>query len=229
MSARERRVMSRPSKTIRPAVGSSSRMMQRAIVDFPQPDSPTTPSVSPCRTAKDTPSTAFTAAICFWKMMPRVTGKYFFRSSTTRSSSPRTPPFVAAATGAVASAKAQLASAIVPASTFAASRSFVSTSRWQAWTWSRSSAAGRSSGSTVLHTPMTYGQRGWKRHPRGVHDDHVVGRLRDHAQVVRDDDDRAPEVLLQVGHQREDLRLRRHVERGRWLVGDQEVRIVDER
>ncbi len=35
--------------------------MQRAIVDFPQPDSPTTPSVSPCLTVKLTPSTAFTA------------------------------------------------------------------------------------------------------------------------------------------------------------------------
>ena len=48
ISARESCVMSRPSKTIVPPVGSSSRMMQRAIVDLPQPDSPTTPSVSPC-------------------------------------------------------------------------------------------------------------------------------------------------------------------------------------
>ena len=47
ISARERCVMSRPSKTTVPPVGSSSRMMQRAIVDLPQPDSPTTPSVSP--------------------------------------------------------------------------------------------------------------------------------------------------------------------------------------
>src|SRR5437763_10626884 len=87
--------MSRPSKTMRPAVGSRRRMMQRAIVDLPQPDSPTTPSVSPCRTENETPSTAFTAAICFWKMIPRVTAKCFFRSSTTRSSSPRTSPPVA--------------------------------------------------------------------------------------------------------------------------------------
>ena len=36
-------------------------MTQRAIVDFPQPDSPTTPSVSPCRTVKLIPSTALTA------------------------------------------------------------------------------------------------------------------------------------------------------------------------
>ena len=35
-------------------------MTQRAIVDLPQPDSPTTPSVSPFLTVKVTPSTAFT-------------------------------------------------------------------------------------------------------------------------------------------------------------------------
>ena len=37
-----------------------------------------------------------------------------------------------------------------------------------------------------------------------------------------------PEVLLQPVHQREDLRLRGHVERGRRLVGDQQVGVVDE-
>ena len=44
--------MSRPSKTTRPPVGSSRRITQRAIVDLPQPDSPTTPRVSPSRTVK---------------------------------------------------------------------------------------------------------------------------------------------------------------------------------
>ena len=62
-----------------PPVGSSSFMMQRAIVDLPHPDSPTTPSVSPSRSAKETPSTAFTDATSFWKTMPRVIGKCFFR------------------------------------------------------------------------------------------------------------------------------------------------------
>ena len=75
--------MSRPSKMMLPPVGSSSRMTQRAIVDLPQPDSPTTPSVSPFLTVKVTPSTAFTEATSFWKMIPRVTGKCLFRPSTT--------------------------------------------------------------------------------------------------------------------------------------------------
>ena len=39
--------MSWPSKVILPEVASSSRITQRAMVDLPQPDSPTTPSVSP--------------------------------------------------------------------------------------------------------------------------------------------------------------------------------------
>jgi hypothetical protein len=80
--------MSRPSNRIRPPVGSRSFTMQRASVDFPQPDSPTMPSVSPGLMLKETPSTAFTEAISFWKMIPRVIGKYFRTLSTTSSSSP---------------------------------------------------------------------------------------------------------------------------------------------
>ena len=45
------------------------------------------PSVSPRLTLKLTPSTACTAAICFWKMIPRVIGKYFLTSFTTSRSS----------------------------------------------------------------------------------------------------------------------------------------------
>ena len=40
-------VMSVPSKRIVPAVGSISRSTKRAVVDLPQPDSPTSASVSP--------------------------------------------------------------------------------------------------------------------------------------------------------------------------------------
>jgi len=90
ISVRESLVMSWPRKVIFPSVGSSSFMMQRAIVDLPQPDSPTTPRVSPSRSVNETPSTAFTEATSFWKTMPRVTGKCFFRFSTTSSSSPVT-------------------------------------------------------------------------------------------------------------------------------------------
>ena len=77
------------------------------------------------RTVKETPSTAFTDATCFWKMIPRVTGKYFWRSSTTRSSSPVYRPSV----GAADVIAAYDASAIVPALSFMTSRSFVLSSR----------------------------------------------------------------------------------------------------
>ena len=47
-----------PSSTTWPAVMSNRRRMQRPTVDLPQPDSPTSDSVSPLSMLKDTPSTA---------------------------------------------------------------------------------------------------------------------------------------------------------------------------
>ena len=58
----DRWVMSVPAKVTLPAVGSSSRVTSRAVVLFPQPDSPTIEKVSPVRTSKSTPSTACTTA-----------------------------------------------------------------------------------------------------------------------------------------------------------------------
>jgi hypothetical protein len=91
IEARESLVMSRPSNVTLPSVVSRSFTMQRASVDLPQPDSPTIPSVSPGLMLKETPSTAFTDATSFWKMIPRVIGKYFLTLSTTSSSLPVRP------------------------------------------------------------------------------------------------------------------------------------------
>ncbi|RPK44073.1 hypothetical protein EES39_17860 [Streptomyces sp. ADI92-24] len=66
--------MSSPLYRIIPAVGSSRCTSSRATVDFPQPDSPTMPRVSPAARSKETPSTARTAPICFLITMPRVSG-----------------------------------------------------------------------------------------------------------------------------------------------------------
>ena len=63
----------------------------------------------------------------------------------------------------------------------------------------------------------------------GVHDHHRLRRLGDDAEVVRDQDHADVEVALDLVDQLEDLRLHRHVERGRGLVGDQHVGVVDER
>ncbi len=67
-------VMSSPLYEIAPAVGRSRLTSILATVDFPQPDSPTMPSVSPARRSKETPSTALTAPTCLRKTMPRVSG-----------------------------------------------------------------------------------------------------------------------------------------------------------
>ena len=50
--------MSSPSNTMRPEVGSSSRITIIEVVDLPQPDSPTRPTLSPWPTVKLMPSTA---------------------------------------------------------------------------------------------------------------------------------------------------------------------------
>ena len=59
--------------------------------------------------------------------------------------------------------------------------------------------------------------------PARVHDQHVVGELGNDPQVVRDQKDRHVQPLLQIAQQLENLRLRRHVECGGRLVGDQEL------
>ena len=56
----------------------------------------------------------------------------------------------------------------------------------------------------------------------GVHDRDVVGLLGDHAEIMGDQQQRHADLLLQLFHQIENLRLDRHVERGGRLVGDQE-------
>src|SRR5579864_3867311 len=54
-------VISWPSNVILPPVTGSKAVINRASVDFPQPDSPTSPSASPRRISRSTPSTARTA------------------------------------------------------------------------------------------------------------------------------------------------------------------------
>ena len=58
--AQRRRMASRPPSFTCPRVGSTRRSRALPVVDFPHPDSPTSPSVSPGATSNDTPSTART-------------------------------------------------------------------------------------------------------------------------------------------------------------------------
>ncbi len=67
-------VMSSPRYRICPPLGFSSPTSSLATVDLPQPDSPTIPSVSPLRRAKETVSTALTDPTCLRSTTPRVSG-----------------------------------------------------------------------------------------------------------------------------------------------------------
>jgi len=62
-----------------------------------------------------------------------------------------------------------------------------------------------------------------------VHDVDPLRHAGDHAEVMRDEDERGPELACQVLQEIEDLRLDRHVERGRRLVGEDELRIARQR
>ena len=86
--------------------------------------------------------------------------------------------------------------------------------------------------------PRVYGWRGSRKSGRDVgllddlarvHDRDPVAHLGDDAEVVGDEDDRRAGLVAQVAHQVEDLRLDRHVERGRRLVGDEQLRLAGER
>ena len=81
---------SRPSKVTVPPVGSISRTRQRPRLVLPQPDSPTSPTVSPSSTSRLTPSIALTCS-CVYPSKPAGTGKYFFRSRISSSAILRSP------------------------------------------------------------------------------------------------------------------------------------------
>src|SRR5271157_1219510 len=78
--------MSTPSMTTEPLVGSISLRMHLPMVVFPEPDSPTSPNVSPFRIEKETPLTALTWALTLPRIPPRM-GKNFTMSFTARKSS----------------------------------------------------------------------------------------------------------------------------------------------
>src|SRR5688572_11815539 len=78
--------MSMPLYWMMPSVGSSRRRTVLPTVVLPQPDSTTSPSVSPGAMVNDTSSTAFTVAILEEKMPEPESGtlKYLRRPSTLR-------------------------------------------------------------------------------------------------------------------------------------------------
>ena len=66
-------------------------------------------------------------------------------------------------------------------------------------------------------------------HLAGVHHGDPIAELGDQAEMVRDEQDRAPHLVFQLAQEVDDLRLERDVERRGRLVGDQQVRPRDQR
>ncbi len=82
-------------------------------------------------------------------------------------------------------------------------------------------------GIRMLRLREDLGRRPVLHHVAGVHHHDRVRGLRDDAEVVRDEDHADLELALDLLDQLEDLRLHRHVERGRRLVADEDGRVVE--
>src|SRR5579875_1460079 len=78
---RDRWSIRSPQRRISPAVGSINLRIALPAVDLPQPDSPTSPRVSPAAMSKEMPSTARTWPTTCRKIPPR-TGKCLTRPLT---------------------------------------------------------------------------------------------------------------------------------------------------
>ncbi len=81
----------------------------------------------------------------------------------------------------------------------------------------------------MLRAPEDVRRRAGLRDLAVVDHHHLVGHVGHHAEVVSDHQDRHAELLLELAHEVQNLRLDRDVEGGRGLVGDQQGRAADQR
>src|SRR5215475_7633521 len=65
--------------------------------------------------------------------------------------------------------------------------------------------------------------------PPRIHDRHAVAHLGDNPEIVGDEDDREPNLSLDVLEESEVRTLDRHVEGGRWLIRDEDLRVAGQR
>src|SRR6185503_17349590 len=100
--------ISTPSNSIRPRDGAYRPTMRRAMVDFPQPDSPTSASVSPLRTANDTSSTACSSCRGTPSMTRLSHGRDTSKSRPTFSSRSSSALLIEPAGGEIGAHRAQL-------------------------------------------------------------------------------------------------------------------------
>ena len=178
------------------------------MVDLPQPDSPTSASVSPAARSKLTCSTACTGRRPGRRSPTDVEARgQLARPAAAACSRPRTvsPPARAGCRRRPRRAIGNFAAHLRRAWRRAAARP-------RAARVYRAASALRRSLRPSLSSTFS---------PR-VHHHDPVGNFGDHAHVVRDEDHRHVHLVLQQADQRQDLRLDGHVERRRRLVGDQQ-------
>ena len=233
---------SAPLNQTSPELGSISRRMQRPVVDLPQPNSPTSPSVSPAPMSKLTPSTACTRSISR-ENTPPFTAKCLRRSRTDRRSAPltartarngRAPTSFRGGISRVQISMAYLqraakrqpgggSSRLGTVPEIASSRCFL-----------RGAVDARDRADQALRVGVAriaeqLADRRLLDHLAGIHHRHPLAGLGDHAHGMGDQHDRHAEAFLHVLHQLEDLRLDGDVERRRRLVGDQELGLAGQR
>src|SRR5256885_1541380 len=177
--------------------------MARPVVDLPHPDSPTRPSVSLFSTKKSIPSTARTAPTWRWKMIPCVSGKCILSALTSRRFLPLSKV------------------AVLRTRTMSGSPGFVGVfTAISAPLTSRPPRVGHLRVGEELRRVRLFDDLA------AVHDVDPLRHARDDAEVVRDEDERGAELPREVLQEIQDLRLDRDVERGRRLVGEDELRVA---
>ena len=206
-----------PSNRTVPDLGSTSRRIERPVVDLPQPLSPTSASVSPACSENETSSTACTRALTRpsrpERMSNRVTRLRDFEHRALGHRRGRRGVGHDSRRSPVTGSTIGKALRVGPALHRAQARH-------------RGEQRAR-----VRLARRREELRGGRLLDRVAvqHDDRAVGDLGHHAHVVRDERDRHAFLVLQQLDQLEDLGLDRDVERGGRLVGDQELRLARER
>ena len=225
-----------------PAVGSIRRSTSRLTVVLPQPDSPTSASVSPAATEKLTPSTACTLASGRPNSERRTT-KCRTRPSTSSSALTRQR-----FSSGVLKQRDQRVGEIPTIGGGAARRAVV-----REWAARREAAVPAKRRAHVRHHAVDHGElvgllveprhraeqtdgvgmlgrrkqridRRLLDHLAGIHHGDVVAHLGDDAEVVGDEHDGGVGRRFEVAQEIEDLRLDGHIKRRRRFVRDDQLR-----
>src|SRR5689334_6640154 len=238
--------MSRPSNLATPAVGGSRRISTWARVDLPQPDSPTTPRVSPLFNENETPSTALTWPTVRLNSTPTRTGKCLTRPSTSRIGSATSDDLLrdvapAGAAHAEVVHGRDLRDAPVEHARAArverAARRDVGQRRRQALdrlellpleVQARQRLEQRLRVRVARRAEQLV-DVGVLDDAARVHDRDPVRDVGDHAEVVGDQDHAHVAFLLDLRQQVHDLSLHGDVQRGGGLVRDQQLRVESQR